>query len=285
MGGVRVNKDGEAYSMRGLFAVGEAACWDLHGFNRLGGNSLAETIVAGRVVGRRVAAFAADASLDVKASLAIAFLREQEELVRGWLDRTGSGPTVFAIRDAMAETMLSKVGVFRNGDDLERAVESLAALRRDLDRAVLRARGTGPNPELTLALRLRGMLRLASVTAAGALARTESRGAHTRVDHPARDDARWLNRTLARWPAGRAEPVLSYEPVGLLDLPPGDRGYGAADRVAMAEPIDAYNERVAKAQEEAGALPTAEALGARLRPGAWRMYAQAVAAPAPQWSE
>ena len=58
MGGVRVNKDGQAYGLGGLFAVGEAACWDMHGFNRLGGNSLAETLVSGRMVGRRVAEYA-----------------------------------------------------------------------------------------------------------------------------------------------------------------------------------------------------------------------------------
>ncbi len=71
MGGVRVNKDGEAYGMNGLFAVGEAACWDMHGFNRLGGNSLAETLVAGRLVGRRVAEHASGVSL--RADLNTAF--------------------------------------------------------------------------------------------------------------------------------------------------------------------------------------------------------------------
>jgi fumarate reductase flavoprotein subunit len=283
MGGVRVNKDGEAYGMRGLFAVGESACWDLHGFNRLGGNSLAETIVAGRVVGQRVAAFASSASLDVEVSLASSFAREQEKIVCGWLDRAGDGPSVFAIRDAMAETMLAKVGVFRRGDELEQAVATFASLRAQLDRAVLRARIGGPNPELTLALRLRGMLRLAAVTAAGALARTESRGAHTRTDHPARDDARWLKRTLVRWDADAPEPKLDYEPVGLLDLPPGDRGYGRGDRVAMDESIESYNARVVAEQRRAGALPTAEPLGTRLRPGAW--HAHAGAPEPPQRSE
>jgi fumarate reductase flavoprotein subunit len=285
MGGVRVNKDGEAYGMRGLFAIGEASCWDLHGFNRLGGNSLAETIVAGRVVGRRVASFSAQASLDVEASLATRFRVEQEKVVQMLLDRAGSGPSVYAIRDAMAETMLSRVGVFRTGSELERAVDELRNQRIELDRAVLRSRGPGPNPELTLALRLRGMLRLAAVTAAGALARTESRGAHTRTDHPARDDTRWLNRTLARWPSGASEPDLSYEPVGLLDLPPGDRGYGQAERTEMSEPIAAHNARVGAAQRVAGALPTAEPLGSRLRWGIWQSEGAGVTRPVPDRSE
>lgn len=285
MGGVRVNKDGEAYGMRGLFAVGEAACWDLHGFNRLGGNSLAETIVAGRAVGRRIAAFAARASLDAEASLATRFRVEQEKILQALLDRAGSGPSIYAIRDAMAETMVARVGVFRTGSELERAVEELRARRLELDRAVLRSRGPGPNPELTLALRLRGMLRLAAVTAAGALARTESRGAHTRIDHPARDDARWLNRTLARWSTGAADPVLSYEPVGLLDLPPGDRGYGQAEQIGMSESIAAYNARVGEAQRNAGALPTAEPLGSRLRSGDWQNEGTGATRPVPDRSE
>ncbi len=285
MGGVRVNKDGEAYGMRGLFVVGEAACWDLHGFNRLGGNSLAETIVAGRIVGRQVAAFASQASLDVEASLATRFRCEQEKILRALLDRAGSGPSVYAIRDAMAETMLSRVGVFRNGSGLEQAVEELRCQRAELDHAVLRSRGSGPNPELTLALRLRGMLRLATLTAAGALARTESRGAHTRTDHPSRDDARWLNRTLARWRAGASEPDLSYEPVGLLDLPPGDRGYGQTERIEMGESITEYNTRVGEAQRKAGALPAAEPLGSRLRWDQWRHEGNGATGPVPDRSE
>ena len=270
MGGVRVNKDGEAYGMRGLFAVGEASCWDMHGFNRLGGNSLAETIVAGRIVGRRVAAFAAQASLDVEVALAGRFVADEEKRIQGWLDRAGPGPSVYEIRDAIAETLVNRVGVFRSGPELERAVRELVVQVDALETAPLRCRGEGMNPELTFALRLEGMARLALVTAIGALARTESRGAHCRIDHPERDDARWLSRTLARWPDGASEPVLSYEPVGLLDLPPGDRGYGRVDTVAMASSIDEYNARVEPEQRAQGALPTAEPLGSRMDWRAWQ---------------
>ncbi|NNF41375.1 MAG: fumarate reductase flavoprotein subunit, partial [Woeseiaceae bacterium] len=78
MGGVRVNKDGQAYSMAGLFAAGEAACWDMHGFNRLGGNSLAETVVAGRLVGRRVGEYASETTLEMQTGLAFAAIRRAE---------------------------------------------------------------------------------------------------------------------------------------------------------------------------------------------------------------
>jgi fumarate reductase flavoprotein subunit len=270
MGGVRVNKEGEAYGMRGLFAVGEAACWDLHGFNRLGGNSLAETVVAGRFVGRHVARFASKASLAVDTSVAQAFLRDVDRQVEAWLERPAGGPTVYAIRDAIADTMNHQVGVFRNGDELEQATKELEGQLALVARASLRSKAPGVNPELAFALRLEGMARLALITAQGALARTECRGAHFRTDHPARDDDRWLNRTLARWSHDEGRSHLSYEPVGLLDLPPGDRGYGKSLTVDMQSSIEDYNGAVGAAWSAGGALPTSESLGARMRWGQWR---------------
>ena len=269
MGGVRVNKDGEAYGMRGLFAAGEAACWDMHGFNRLGGNSLAETLVAGRIVGARVAEFAADHQVETDTGLALNFLRAAELEIDGWLDRSGEGPTVFDIRDDMGEIMMGKVGIFRQGEELQSAVQELRALHDSLDSAVLRCREPGANPELSFALRLKGMLRLALVAAMGALAREESRGAHSRTDFPARDDRNWLNRTLVRWGADEDEPLFSYEPVGLLDLPPGDRGYGKSSQVRMDISLEQYNESVLPRQREQGLLPTREPMGVSLKPGAW----------------
>ena len=270
MGGVRVNKDGQAYGMKGLFAVGEASCWDMHGFNRLGGNSLAETIVAGRVVGRRVAQFVRDNGLDVSTALAARCQVRQQKRIDEWLARAGSGPSVYAIRDAIAETMIQKVGIFRTGSELEEAVDELSKQLRLVDQAVLRSKAPGMNPELTFALRLRGYARLALVTAIGALARTESRGAHARTDYPARDDAHWLNRTLARWPQDTKEPVFSYEPVGLIDLPPGHRGYGKSESVDMKESIEEYNARVETVWRGEGALETIEPMGSRMQWGAWQ---------------
>ncbi len=270
MGGIRTNKDGEAYGMRGLFAAGEAACWDMHGFNRLGGNSLAETIVAGRIVGRRVAEFAAAETLDANTRLALDGVAAAEATARDWLERSGDGPGVFAMRDAMGDTMMGNVGIFRTGDELEQAVARFRQLLDDCSRAVLRTKTPGMNPELTFALKLEGMLRLCLIAAEGALARTESRGAHYRTDYPRRNDAEWLNRTLARWPEGTNEPALSYEPVGLIDLPPGHRGYGSDDRVAMNETVEAYNDTVAATQVAEGCLPTREELGSRMNWGHWK---------------
>ncbi len=269
MGGVRVNKDGQAYNMAGLFAAGEAACWDMHGFNRLGGNSLAETIVAGRLVGRRVAEFVAATSLDVQASIALRAVQRAEQRASSWLERSGTGPSVYDIRDAMAESMMSEVGIFRTADELAQADHKLSALLLDCDNAVLRSKAPGMNPELSFALRLKGMLRLAVVTARGALARTESRGAHFRTDYPLRNDAEWLSRTLVRWSDDAAEPAFSYEPVGLIDLPPGHRGYGSDERIEMTQTVEDYNAGLQESQADHGRLGTKEPAGSRIRWGEW----------------
>jgi fumarate reductase flavoprotein subunit len=270
MGGIRVNKDGEAYGLRGLFAVGEAACWDLHGFNRLGGNSLAETVVAGRVVGQRVAEFTAKASLTVDTSVAHAFLMDAQKRLALWLDRPTVGDDVYKIRDAMGEVLNQKVGVFRNGPELESAVADLRVIQQRIANVGLRSQAGGLNPELTAALRIEGMTKLALITAEGALARTESRGAHSRTDCPTRDDSRWLNRTLARWSSEENAAELRYEPVGLLDLPPGDRGYGKSAQEPMNESVEQHNERVVEGMRDEGYLPTVEPMGSRMQWGAWQ---------------
>ncbi len=273
MGGIRVNKDGQAYGLEGLFAVGEAACWDMHGFNRLGGNSLAETIVSGRIVGRCVARYATETPLEADARLALAELDAARDRETRWLGRKGSGPSVYEIRDAMGEIMMRKVGIFRNATELDEAVADLGALLEDCDRAVLRCTDPGMNPELTFALRIKGMLRLAMTVARGAQARTESRGAHFRTDFPLRNDRDWLNRTLAHWGRDDAEPTLSYEPTGLIDLPPGHRGYGADERIEMTQSIDDYNASVVAEQAGLGRLATYEEMGSRLKRGAWQAEA------------
>ena len=274
MGGIRVNKDGEAYGLAGLFAVGEAACWDMHGFNRLGGNSLAETLVSGRIVGRRVAEHAAGVSLRADTGIAFDALQAAEERAASWLARSGGGRNVYEIRDALGEVMMGKVGIFRTGDELNEAVAEIGQLLDDCDNAVLRCKDPGVNPELGFALRLKGMLRLAMTVAMGARARTESRGAHFRSDFPLRNDAEWLNRTLVRWAMDASEPSFSYEPTGLIDLPPGHRGYGSDERIEMQLPIDSYNETVLDEQTQHGRLPSSEEMGTRLKRGAWQAYSQ-----------
>jgi fumarate reductase flavoprotein subunit len=170
----------------------------------------------------------------------------------------------------MSEILLGKVGIFRRGPDLEKAVKELKKLYRRAKKVKVSTPAPGGNPELTAALRLEGMVQLALCVAAGALNRKESRGAHTREDYPARNDRDWLNRTLARWPEGADQPELSWEPVGILDLPPGDRGYGGGSNVPMKETLKQYNARVDREQKRAGRIDPLEKTGSRLKAGAWK---------------
>ena len=233
MGGVRTNPTGESPTLKGLFAAGEAACWDMHGFNRLGGNSVAETVVAGMIVGEYIADFCDRPGND--ASIPTGLVRDFVAREQSRLDRIllGSGPEdASAIRAQMQEIMTEKVSIFRTGKDLKQAVDELQKLLVRSRRIGLRSRAPGANPELVTAYRLRPMLKLALCVAYGALTRTESRGAHFREDFPRRDDAAWLKRTLATWKNETDTlPTLGYEALDVkrMELPPGWRGYGAKD--------------------------------------------------------
>jgi len=235
MGGVRTDIDGRAYGLAGLYAAGEAACWDLHGFNRLGGNSVAETIVMGSVVGGSVARDIASSGFRLPQGVVRSATLQVEERLR----RLASYGVeyVYDLRDRMSEILMEKVGVFRNGPQLREAVDELVELQERAARLGLRSVGRGPNPEVAAALRLPGMIRLAITIAYGALERTESRGSHYREDFPSRDDDEWLKRTLATWPSRAHLPHLDYESVKITELPPGERGYGEAQATARKEGV------------------------------------------------
>jgi fumarate reductase flavoprotein subunit len=236
MGGIRVNKFGEAYGLTGLFVAGEAACWDLHGFNRLAGNSLGETIVTGRIVGKKVVEFLSgrEVSFDTKVVKA-AYQKEDEAIEK---IRCGKGrEKVLELRRILQDELMDRVSIFRNGKDLQKAVEKLQELLDRSDHIGLHSNDSGCNPELTLALRFKGMVRLALCVAYGALMRTESRGCHAREDFPERNDRDWLKRTLATWREGQNLPILSYEPNSKVwELPPGDRGYGSTKIICSEDP-------------------------------------------------
>jgi len=235
MGGVRTNHTGQSPTLKGLFAAGEAACWDMHGFNRLGGNSVAETVVAGMIVGEYISDFCDKIENDIVIPTRIIhdFLRREQMQIDTLLDGPGTEDAV-ALRVAMQEIMTAKVGIFRRGEDLAAAVDELQVLLQRSRNIGVKYKSRGANPELVAAYRVRKMLKLALCVSYGALTRTESRGAHFRQDHPRRNDAEWLKRTLAAW-KGEADtlPTLAYEAldVGAMELPPGWRGYGAKDYV------------------------------------------------------
>ncbi|MBP1933836.1 fumarate reductase flavoprotein subunit [Ammoniphilus resinae] len=228
MGGIRTNIDGMAYGLNGLFALGEAACWDMHGFNRLGGNSLAETVVAGMIIGDKIAKYSKEASLQVSSKLVDDHVGIQRERIQTLISRGKRGESVYELRRNMEQVLSENVGIFRTEEALQQAVNSLHELHQRAAHVGLYGGGQGADPELASALRIQGMLKLAYCIAAGALARKESRGSHYREDYPKRDDVNWLKRTLAYWPMEADQPTLQYEDVKITELPPGDRGYGEA---------------------------------------------------------
>jgi fumarate reductase flavoprotein subunit len=182
-----------------------------------------------------------------------------------------------AIKARMQEIMTDKVGIFRRGKDLEAAVSELQDLLVRSRSIGVASRAPGVNPELTTAYRTRRMLKLALTVSYGALTRTESRGAHYREDHPHRDDARWLKRTLATWPGENDTlPSLAYEPIDVMamELAPGWRGYGAKDYVdhpdtpRRAAEVEAARQRLKGADRhavQATLMPYADLLPPRYR--------------------
>ncbi len=278
MGGVRTDHTGESPTLKGLFAAGEAACWDMHGFNRLGGNSVAETVVAGMIVGDFIADFCDRSAND--ANIPTGLVREVLAAEQAKLDQLVSGggnEDASKLRIAMQEIMTAKVGIFRTGTELSAAVTELQALLERSRHIGLRSKSAGPNPELVTAYRTQKMLKLALCVAYGAAQRTESRGAHFREDFPRRDDAQWLKRTLATWPrAADTLPTLAYEPLDVMamELPPGWRGYGAKDYVehpdtaARAAAVAALRDRLADAprfEVQQALMPYDKLLPAALR--------------------
>lgn len=237
MGGVRTKPTGESPTLKGLFAAGEAACWDMHGFNRLGGNSVAETVVAGMIVGEFIADFCdkAENGIDIPTSLIYGALAKEEARLKSFMNNGGS-ENAYEIRTRMQEIMTTKIGIFRKGADMESAVAELEELyKRSFKVSVKDV--AGPNPELIYAYRTQKMLRVALSVAYGALNRKESRGAHYREDFPVRNDIEWLNRTIATWKEGDTLPTLNYEKLDIskMELPPGFRGYGVKNYIENPE--------------------------------------------------
>jgi len=276
MGGVRTNYTGESPTLKGLFAAGEAACWDMHGFNRLGGNSVAETVVAGMIVGEFIADYCDKTENDISIPTGVLrdFVNEEKAKLQGLITSHGT-EDASALKARMQAIMSDKVGIFRTGKELEEAVDELQELLVKSRSIGLKSSAPGANPELVTAYRVQKMLKLALCVAYGAYTRTESRGAHFRSDYPNRNDAKWLSRTLATWKGDSTLPTFNYEAldVGKMELPPGWRGYGAKDYVDHPDTpgrqaaVDALKQQYAddRFARQAALMPYEQLLPARLR--------------------
>jgi len=225
MGGIptdetgRVLGDEKGRVVEGLYAAGECACVSVHGANRLGTNSLVDLVVFGRRAGQSIADYAARAGIPpVPPSVAD---RAVEMISR--LRGAKPGPSPEGIRDRLQEVMMQKVGIYRNGREMEEAVREVANLRHEYREVGLRDAGTAFNTELVDILELGNLLDLAYITASCALNRRESRGAQAREDYPERDDPNWLRHSLARLRGDRVD--IGSKPVDVSTWAPKPRKY------------------------------------------------------------
>ncbi|EKT0454171.1 fumarate reductase flavoprotein subunit [Campylobacter jejuni] len=233
MGGIRTKPTGESQWLNGLFACGEAACWDMHGFNRLGGNSCAETVVAGMIVGDYFADYCKNNGEVIDTNVVKDFLTKEYQYLKSLVDKEGKH-NVFEIKNRMKEIMWDKVAIFRTGEGLKEAVDELEKLYKDSQDVKVHCKELDcANPELEEAYRVPRMLKIALCIAYGALLRTESRGAHYREDYPKRDDLNWMKRTNTFWVEGETLPRIEYEELDIMkmEIPPAFRGYGAKGNI------------------------------------------------------
>ncbi|HHD0207420.1 TPA: fumarate reductase flavoprotein subunit [Campylobacter coli] len=233
MGGIRTKPTGESQWLDGLFACGEAACWDIHGFNRLGGNSCAETVVAGMIIGDYFADYCKNNGEVIDTNIVKDFLTKEYQYLKSLVDKEGKY-SVFEIKNRMKEIMWDKVAIFRTGEGLKEAVDELEKLYKESQNVKVHCKELDcANPELEEAYRVPRMLKVALCVAYGALLRTESRGAHYREDYPKRDDLNWMKRTLTYWVEGESLPRVEYDELDIMkmEMPPAFRGYGAKGNI------------------------------------------------------
>ncbi len=218
MGGIDTDING-ATTLKGLWAAGESACVSINGANRLGANSTAECLVWGKITGAEAAKFAATKGLVPPASEKV--LMEEKRVFDGIFHGRG-GTNPYEVRDRLQSLMAKHAFVFRTGEGLSEALKMIREIKKT-DYLHCDDRSRVYNTNLGHVLEVESMLTVAEVVVAGALARTESRGAHFRRDYPKRDDAKWLKHTLATF--SEAGPKLDYSPVKITKYQPAERHY------------------------------------------------------------
>ena len=220
MGGIDVDITGKNSDLIGLFAAGEVACVSLHGANRLGSNSLLETVVFGRETGKAVVEFLkgyTEPSSDID--------KEAEKAADSAYDvvKSESGPHFGEVLEKLRDVMWDYVGIFRDDGGLRTALSEITKLREEAKKVYVSDKSKVYNTEFYNALELKNMLDLALVIAYSALNRKESRGAHYRLDYPQRDDQNWLKHTIAYLRGNTVE--ITYKPVKITKWKPEAREY------------------------------------------------------------
>jgi succinate dehydrogenase / fumarate reductase flavoprotein subunit len=220
MGGIRTNVDGET-RIPGLYAAGECACISVHGGNRLGANSLLDTLIFGRRAGDHAAQASVELSMPDPSR---AYVRDDQAKIERIIARDRTGRRVSEIKNELGETMNRYVAVFRDNEGLAKAHEIVRRLREEAQTAYIDDKGTVFNHDVLGALELGYMLEVAEAIVVSAQERKESRGAHSHKDYPERNDEEWLKHiTVSR--NGDDVPKISYAEVVQTQWEPEERRY------------------------------------------------------------
>jgi Succinate dehydrogenase/fumarate reductase, flavoprotein subunit len=226
MGGIPTNKYGEAIAdeknsiVSGLYAAGECACVSVHGANRLGTNSLLDLVVFGKHAGLRAAEFAKGSDYQPLPDNPSGFAQAQFDRIR----HADGKENAFDIGRTMKKVMFDDMGIFRSGKGMQNALNVVRELKERYKHVSITDDGTIFNMELMNVWELGNLLDLAEVTTVSALARTESRGGHSREDYPDRDDKNWLKHSMA-WVRDNGMIDLKYKPVVITKFEPKVRTY------------------------------------------------------------
>jgi succinate dehydrogenase / fumarate reductase flavoprotein subunit len=220
MGGVKTDSDGQT-TIPGLYAAGEVACVSVHGGNRLGANSLLDTLVFGRRSGEHAARKAKEMAVP---SASNSWLSDAEADIAAILDRPPGGRRIGAIKNELGETMNEYVAVFRDAEGLAKALEIVQRLKEEAAQAPIDDRGTIFNQDVIAHIELGYMLDVAETVVIASQERKESRGAQYRLDFPERDDEHWLKHIDISLNGGE-RPQVSYSAVTITRWEPEERTY------------------------------------------------------------
>jgi succinate dehydrogenase / fumarate reductase, flavoprotein subunit len=226
MGGIPTNKYGEALKdenntiVPGLYAAGECACVSVHGANRLGTNSLLDLVVFGKHAGLRAAEFAKNTAYQPLPDNPAGSAQAQFDRIR----HADGKENAFDLGRTMKKVMFDDMGIFRSGKGMQNALNVVRDLKERYKHVSVTDDGTIFNMELMNVWELGNLLDLAEVTTVSALARTESRGGHSREDYPERDDKNWLKHSMA-WVGEDGTIDLKYKPVVITKFEPKVRTY------------------------------------------------------------
>jgi len=221
MGGIDVNERC-ASEVRGFYAGGECACVSVHGANRLGGNSLLETIVFGKLAAQ---AISEDMEGGIPKPDEKPLLKLKDEVEKKILRLTAPGrEKPYQLQADLGVVMDQKVGIFRTREQLKQAVDKLPELKERYRHVGVSSPSRHMNYELINALELEYMLEVAHTIALGAMLREESRGSHFRTDFNTRNDRDWLKHTIARM-GDDGGPAMSYKDVVITRYQPVERKY------------------------------------------------------------